>query len=157
MQDLAPQQRQAPAGMRYENTECNILLIEDSQTDIDLIQRAIQKTDSKVHLEVARSGEEALETLKRWEAGAPTPIVILLDVKLPGVGGLEVLQALKTHPRYRILPVIVLTASTEAAHIQQAYKAGANSYIIKAVDYDEFVGAIALIHHYWCELNIHPD
>jgi len=143
--------------MRYDNTACNILLIEDNKTDIDLIQRAIQKTDSKVQVQVVRSGEEALAALKGWEAGALQPVIILLDLTLPDVSGLEILRALKTHPRYRILPVIVLTSSTESAHIVEAYKAGANSYILKAVDYDEFASAIALIHHYWCELNIHPE
>ena len=143
--------------MPYENISCNILLVEDSKTDIDLIQRAIQKKDSRVHLDIARDGQEALAYLKQWEQGSPIPLIILLDLKLPKVGGLDVLLTLKAHPRYKIIPVIVLTSSSDASDILQAYKLGTNSYILKAAGYNEFAKAILMIHRYWCELNIYPE
>jgi CheY-like chemotaxis protein len=139
------------------NNSCNILLVEDNKTDIDLIQRAIQKKDSSVRLDIAQDGEQALAWLKQWEQGAQPPLMVLLNLKLPKLDGLEVLRAFKAHPRYKTLPVIVLTSSTNTGHIDQAYKLGANSFIIKAIDYEEFADAIVLIHHYWCELNIHPQ
>jgi CheY-like chemotaxis protein len=139
------------------NNACTILLVEDNQTDIDLIQRAIQKKDSNIQLEIARDGEQALAHLKRWEQGVPPPTMILLSLKLSKLDGLEVLRALKGHPHYKNLPVVVLTSSADANHIHKAYKLGANSYVLKSVDYNEFANSIIQIHHYWCELNIHPD
>lgn len=136
---------------------CYILLVEDNALDIDLIQRAMLKVEATVRLDVARDGEEAVQYLDRWEKGFPTPIVILLDLKLPKLGGLDVLSRLKMHPRYKVLPVVVLTSSNEINDIQQAYALGANSYILKAIDYEQFSKAIALIHRYWCGLNIHPE
>ena len=143
--------------MPYETTSDHILLIDDNSLDIDLFERAIRKTTSSIQLDVARDGEEALAYLKQWEADAPLPKVILLDLKLPKVDGMEVLRNLKSHPRFKIIPVVVLTSSTEAVDMSQAYKLGANSYIMKSVDYDEFAKAVALIHHYWRELNIYPE
>jgi CheY-like chemotaxis protein len=140
-----------------ERTSCYILLVEDNPVDTDLIRLAIQKTELPVSFDVACDGEEALAYLERWEKGSPTPIVILLDLKLPGVSGLEVLKQLKAHPRYRILPVVVLTSSTEATNIRQAYELGANSYILKSIDYDQFSSAVSLIQHYWCGLNVRPE
>jgi CheY-like chemotaxis protein len=141
----------------FERTSCHILLIEDNLQDTELIRLAIQKTEAPVNFEVARDGEEALAYLKRWEQGSPTPIMILLDLKLPGISGFEVLKSLKEHPRYRIVPVIVLTVSNEADSIQKAYSLGANSYILKSIDYDEFAKSVEIIRHYWCGLNVHPE
>ncbi|SRR5258706_11375776 len=143
--------------MPYENISCNILLVEDSKTDIDLIHRAIENKDSRVHLDIARDGQEALAYLKQWEQGSPAPLIVLLDLKLPKLSGLDVLGTLKAHPRYKIIPVIILTSSRNGSDILQSYKLGANSYILKAADYNEFAGAIVLIHRYWCELNIYPE
>lgn len=140
-----------------ERTSCYILLVEDNPVDADLIHLAIQKAEPPVSFDVASNGEEALAYLERWEKGSPTPIVILLDLKLPGVSGLEVLKRLKAHPRYRILPVVVLTCSNDAADIRQAYELGANSYILKSIDYDQFSSAVSLIQHYWCGLNVRPE
>jgi CheY-like chemotaxis protein len=136
---------------------CHILLIEDNVLDADLIKRALQKVEASIHLEIASDGEEAIEYLDKWEKGTPTPIVILLDLKLPKISGLDVLKQLKTHPKYKLLPVVVLTSSNEMLDIQQAYTLGANSYILKAIDYDQFSEAISLIHRYWCGLNVHPE
>lgn len=136
---------------------CHILLIEDNPLDADLIKRAIQKAEPGIVLEIASDGEEALSYLDKWEKGRPTPTVILLDLKLPKVSGLDVLHRLKTHPVYKLLPVVVLTSSNEVFDIRQAYTLGANSYILKAIDYDQFSNAIGLIHRYWCGLNIYPE
>lgn len=136
---------------------CHILLVEDNVLDADLIKRALQKVESSIHLEIASDGEEAVAYLDKWDTGAPVPIVILLDLKLPKISGLDVLKQLKTHPKYKLLPVVVLTSSNEMLDIRQAYDLGANSYIIKAIDYDQFASAIGLIHRYWCGLNVHPE
>jgi CheY-like chemotaxis protein len=138
-------------------TSCHILLVEDNSLDADLIKRAMLKVETSVNLEIASDGEEAIQYLDRWDKGTPTPIVILLDLKLPKISGLEVLKRLKSHPKYKLLPVVVLTSSNELIDIQQAYELGANSYILKAIDYDQFAYAIGLIHRYWCGLNVHPE
>lgn len=138
-------------------TSCHILLVEDNVLDADLIKRALQKVEASINLEIASDGEEAVQYLEKWEKGIPAPIVILLDLKLPKISGLDVLKLLKTHPKYKLLPVVVLTSSNEMPDIQQAYDLGANSYILKAIDYDQFSNTISLIHRYWCGLNVHPE
>jgi CheY-like chemotaxis protein len=143
--------------MLYETISCHILLIEDNPLDADLIRRALGKNDPNLRLELARDGEEAIAFLKRWEEGTPSPVFIMLDLKLPKVDGLDVLRMIKSNPRFRILPVVVLTSSNEISDIQQAYALGANSYILKAIDYDEFSNAVSMIHRYWCGLNIRPE
>jgi CheY-like chemotaxis protein len=141
----------------FSRSNCYVLLVEDNILDADLIRHAIQKKEASVNLDVARDGEEALLFLKRWEEGTPTPIVILLDLKLPKVSGLEVLGTLKTHPRYKVLPIVILTSSNLSEDILKAYELGANSYILKSIDYDQFANAVSLIHRYWCGLNVHPE
>ena len=131
-----------------------ILLVEDRASDIDLTKRAFAKQKLLNPVEVARDGEEALAYFDRWEAGAPLPICILLDLKMPKVSGLEVLRRLKSHPRFSTIPVVVLTTSTEDVDIQEAYKLGCNSYIVKPVEFEKFVGVASKIEIYWCALNI---
>jgi CheY-like chemotaxis protein len=140
-----------------ERTVYHILLVEDNPLDVDLIQRTIQKANLPVGLDIARDGEEALAHLKRWDEGSPVPVVILLDLRLPRLSGLEVLKTIKTHPRYRILPVVVLTVSSDEEDIQRAYQLGANSYIVKSNDSEQFSNSVNSIHHYWCGLNVHPE
>lgn len=143
--------------MPYETVSHHILLVDDNNLDIDLFERALRKANSEVKLDTARGGERALEYIEKWETGLAVPIVILLDLKMPKINGLEVLQALKSHPRFKTIPVVILTSSNETSDIQQAYELGVNSYIMKSVDYDEFARAVAQIHHYWCQLNIYPE
>lgn len=133
-----------------------ILLVEDNPVDVDLTLRAFasRKLSNTVH--VARDGEEALAWLPRWEAGEPVPAVILLDLKMPRVSGLEVLRALKSHPQFRAIPVVVLTSSSEDADVRTAYDLGANSYIVKPVNFDKFMEVAAQIELYWCVLNKVP-
>lgn len=134
-----------------------ILLVEDNPMDVDLTLRAFKKRRLANPIEVARDGEEALACLARWEAGAPPPVVILLDLKLPKVDGLEVLRRIKTHSRFACLPVVILTTSMEDADIASAYQLGANSYIIKPVNFDKFMGVAEQIEIYWCALNKLPS
>ncbi len=133
-----------------------ILLIEDNPMDIDLTLRAFQRRKLTNPVEVARDGAEALALFDRWEAGKPSPLVILLDLKLPKVDGLEVLRRLKSHQVFKTIPVVVLTSSQEDRDVETAYRLGANSYIVKPVDFDKFVEVAAEIEIYWLILNTPP-
>ncbi|MGE0453271.1 MAG: response regulator [Vicinamibacteria bacterium] len=130
-----------------------ILLVEDNAMDVDLTVRAFKRRHVTNGVEVARDGEEALGWLARWEAGAPLPAVILLDLKLPKVDGLEVLRRFRAHPASSAIPIVVLTTSAEDADVQMAYRLGANSYIVKPVDFDSFVAVAEQIDLYWTILN----
>jgi CheY-like chemotaxis protein len=133
-----------------------ILLVEDNPMDVDLTRRAFAKRHIVNLLEVARDGEEALGWMARWEAGEPEPVVILLDLKLPRVSGLEVLRQLKAHPRFCRIPVVVLTTSREDGDVASAYALGVNSYIVKPVEFEKFIEVAAQIDLYWCLLNRPP-
>lgn len=130
-----------------------ILLIEDNPLDVDLTLRAFKRRKLANPVLVARDGEEALAWIPRWEAGEPLPVVILLDLRLPKISGLAVLQAFKAHAILRRIPVVVLTTSKEDRDIQAAYDLGANSYIVKPVDFDSFMDMARHIELYWCVLN----
>ncbi|MBX3278464.1 MAG: response regulator [Acidobacteria bacterium] len=131
-----------------------ILLVEDNPVDLDLTLRAFKRRKLTNPIEVARDGEEALEWVARTAAiGEGLPVLILLDLKLPKVDGLEVLRHLKTHPSFRAVPVVVLTTSSESADVQTAYQLGANSYIVKPVDFEKFIEVAAQIELYWTVLN----
>jgi CheY-like chemotaxis protein len=132
------------------------LLVEDNPMDVDLTRRALARRKLSNAIEVARDGEEALGFIARWDAGEPPPVVILLDLKLPKVSGLEVLARLKQHARFAAIPVVVLTTSGEDGDVQAAYRLGANSYIVKPVDFDKFVEVAAQIELYWTVLNEAP-
>jgi CheY-like chemotaxis protein len=133
-----------------------VLLVEDNPADVELTLRAFAQRKLANPVEVARDGEEALAYLERWETGDPLPLAILLDLKLPKVDGLEVLRRLKMHERFRTLPVVVLTSSAEDRDIETAYQLGANSYIVKPVDFSKFLEVAAQIELYWCLLNEPP-
>jgi CheY-like chemotaxis protein len=133
-----------------------ILLVEDNPMDVDLTRRAFAKRKLVNPFEVLRDGEEALAYLRRWEADAPLPVVVLLDLKLPKVDGLEVLRQIKAHPQFRSVPVVILTTSAEDCDVQTAYQLGANSYIVKPVDFDKFIEVAEQIELYWSVLNRPP-
>jgi CheY-like chemotaxis protein len=137
-------------------TPPSLLLVEDNPMDVDLALRAFRRRKLINRIDVARDGEEALAWLPRWEAGEPPPAVILLDLKLPRVSGLEVLRQLKTHPTFRRIPVVVLTTSAESSDVKTAYELGVNSYIVKPVDFDKFVEVATHIDLYWSVLNRSP-
>lgn len=139
------------------NDQRPILLVEDNPMDVDLTLRAFHRRRVSNPIEVARDGEEAVGWMARWDAGAPTPIVILLDIKLPRVSGLEVLRHLKSHPAYRTLPVVVLTTSSEDSDVSEAYALGVNSYIVKPVLFEKFIEVAEKIDLYWCLTNQPPQ
>ncbi|MDP3836367.1 MAG: response regulator [Hydrogenophaga sp.] len=133
-----------------------ILLVEDNPMDLDLTLRAFNKKKFSNTINVARDGEEALAWFPRWEAGEPLPAVILLDINLPKVNGLEVLQQLKAHPQFRRIPVVVLTSSREDSDLKAAYDLGVSSYIEKPVSFSKFIEVAEHIELYWCALNERP-
>ncbi len=133
-----------------------ILLVEDNPLDVDLTLRAFRRRKLINPIEVARDGEEALAWLPRWEAGEEKPVVILLDLKMPKINGLEVLRQIKNHPEFKMIPVVVLTSSSEDRDVQEAYHLGVNSYIVKPVDFEKFMEVAEQIDLYWVALNQSP-
>ena len=138
-----------------------ILLVEDNPSDVELTRRAFKKNSILNDLVVARDGQEALDylfTTGPYAGRDPAiqPVLILLDLKLPKVDGLAVLQRIRNEPRTRMIPVIVLTTSNDAADIQAAYTVGANSYIRKPVDFTDFVDVVNQLGTYWLVLNQPP-
>lgn len=132
-----------------------ILLVEDNPIDLDLTLRAFKRRNLANPVLVARDGQEALDWIGRWQAGETLPLVILLDLKLPKVDGLEVLKRLREHPVSCKLPVVVLTSSGDAGDVEAAYRLHANSYIVKPVNFEKFMDVAAQIELYWCLIN-HP-
>lgn len=130
-----------------------LLLVEDNPMDLELTLHALASRKLINPIEVARDGEEALAYIGQWENGSPVPVVILLDLKLPKVSGLEVLEVIKNHPTFKTIPVVILTTSSETSDIERAYKLGANSYIVKPVDFDKFMEVARQIELYWSVIN----
>jgi two-component system, response regulator len=135
-----------------------ILLVEDNPDDEVLTLRALRKNNILNEVMVTRDGQEALDYLfceGAFAARAPddVPTVVLLDLKLPKLDGLEVLQRLRADPRTRLQPVVILTSSKEEQDIVTGYRLGANSYIRKPVDFDQFVEAVRQLGLYWLMLN----
>ena len=133
-----------------------IILVEDNPVDIDLMMRALKKHNFGNTIEVARDGQEMLDWIPRWEQGEPLPCVILLDLKLPKISGLEVLRQLRQHHLGNSIPVVVLTSSREDRDIETAYSLHANSYIVKPVNFDKFIEVTRQIELYWVLLNESP-
>jgi hypothetical protein len=133
-----------------------ILLVEDNPMDVDLTRRAFTRRKVINPFEVAVDGEEALKLIAGWENGEPLPVVILLDINLPKINGLEVLRVYKRHPTLQQVPVIVLSGSDEDRDIQTAYDLGANSYIVKPVDFGKFIDVASKIDLYWNVINQPP-
>jgi two-component system, response regulator len=138
-----------------------ILLVEDSEDDADLTLRAFRASGANCKIVRAHDGRQALDYvfgLGDWAGRNPnqTPALILLDLKLPCVSGLDVIRQLRLSPVGRHIPVVVLSCSTEQADISASYGLGANSYIRKPVDFVEFAGAVDLIGSYWLALNQPP-
>ena len=139
-----------------DNSLSPILLVEDRATDLDLTKRAFARSHLLNPIEVARDGEQAIAFIDRWKAGEPVPVFILLDLKLPKVSGLEVLKEIKSPSEYARIPIIVLSTSQEDNDIQEAYRLGCNSYIVKPVEFNKFMQVAAQIEVYWCALNTSP-
>ena len=128
-----------------------ILLVEDNADDEQLTLRAMRQSEVPNIIRVARDGAEALDHL--FAPNAKLPDLILLDLKLPKVSGLEVLQKIRGESATRGLPVVVLTSSDEEKDIVESYNLGANSFIRKPVDFDEFIDAVRQLGLYWLSMN----
>jgi len=138
-----------------------ILLVEDNQDDEELTLRALSRNNIGNHVVVVRDGQEAIDWLEGTgpHAGrdvADTPALILLDLKLPKVDGLDVLRRLRANPHTEMVPVVILTSSKEDRDRASGYKSGANSYVQKPVDFTEFVDAVRQLGMYWLMLNEPP-
>jgi len=139
-----------------------VLLVEDNPNDVELTLHAFRKNDFTDRIQVARDGAEALDFLfcvgahagRSLEGG---PRLILLDLKLPKVDGLEVMRRAKSDPRTRAIPIVVLTSSGQERDIADSYRLGANSYLVKPVDFTQLKDAVREICAYWLMLNRPPD
>jgi CheY-like chemotaxis protein len=145
-----------------KTAECvEILLVEDNPLDLELALRALRHAKLTNNIQVARDGEEALEyifcegTFLGRQIGLP-PKVILLDLKLPKIDGLEVLRRLKSDARTSMIPVVVLTSSKEQSDVIESYHLGVNSYIVKPVNFESFAEAVQQLGMYWVLLNQPP-
>ncbi|MGH7831576.1 MAG: response regulator [Candidatus Binatia bacterium] len=133
-----------------------ILLVEDNPNDVELALHALKKNNLTNRIEVARDGAEALDFIFGKGADSNRPKVILLDLKLPKVDGLEVLKRLKSDPQTQSIPVVMLTSSREERDIVQSYQLGVNSYIVKPVDFEQFTEAVRHLGLYWLLMNQPP-
>jgi len=143
------------------NHEHVILLVEDNPDDEELTRLAFKKSNIANRLQIVRDGAEALEYIFATSAFAgrgaeDDPCLVLLDLKLPKVGGLEVLRQLRADPRTRLLPVVILTSSVEEQDVIRGYDLGCNSYIRKPVDFTQFTEAVKILGLYWLVLNQPP-
>jgi two-component system, response regulator len=144
------------------NRPVELLLVEDNPRDVELTLRVFRQYNLANNIHVVRDGAEALEFI--FASGAyverdirNVPKVILLDLKLPKVDGLEVLGRIKSDPRTRKIPVIILTSSREEYDVSQSYDLGVNSYIVKPVDFEQFTEAVRQLGLYWLLLNQPPE
>ena len=142
----------------YQNPIIEILLVEDDENDVDLTLYALKKFNLGNRIQVIRDGAEAVDFIfargryvERSEMLRPK--LILLDLKLPKLSGVEVLERLKADPHTKNIPVVIMTSSQEAPDLQRCYALGANSYIVKPVDFEQFAKAVQQVGLYWYVLN----
>ena len=135
-----------------------ILLVEDQPMDVDLTCQAFREHSIANPIAVCRDGEEALQYIEAHPsaADAQLPILVLLDLRLPKVDGIEVLRQLRSHAVWRQVPVVVLTTSRENRDVEAAYQLGVNSYIVKPVDFQAFADVVKTIKVYWLLTNEYP-
>lgn len=143
-------------------TAIRVLLVEDDPNDIVLTRRAFRKAELPEPIAIVEDGEQAIAYLGATGKFAdrrahPLPDLVLLDLKLPRMPGLEVLAWLRKQPGLHRLPVVVLTSSRETSDVNQAYELGANSYLLKPVTFDGLAKIVSNLDRYWGELNIHPE
>jgi CheY-like chemotaxis protein len=144
-----------------DSEKVDILLVEDNPSDVELALRAMNKHNLSDNVHVAKDGAEALEYIFATGSYAGRDIknklkVVLLDLKLPRVDGLEVLRRIKSDERTKTTPVVVLTSSTEEKDILESYQSGANSYVVKPVNFDKFHDTVSQLSLYWSLLNQLP-
>ena len=144
-----------------ENREIEILLVEDNQDDLEMTLRSLRKANLANHIQIARDGAEALEFIfcEGTHAGRKienAPKVVLLDLKLPKIDGMEVLKRVKGDPRTKMIPIVMLTSSKEQKDVIESYHLGVNSYIVKPVNFEGFAAAVQELGMYWLLLNQPP-
>jgi len=147
--------------MRGEYRPITVLIVEDNEDHVILINKALRDNGIVNDIRVAVTGEEALDYLFRRDryagpATSPRPGLILLDLKLPGISGIEVLKAIKEDADLKLIPVVMLTTSTSDNEVMASYNCGANSYIQKPVDFGQFVSTVRNLRMYWLLLNTPP-
>ena len=140
--------------MADKPTDVEILLVEDDDADLELTLHALKQHRLANRIHVARDGEEAL---RFFEAGGRVERLVLLDLKLPKVSGLQVPERLRADERYRTLPIVVLTSSREEPDIERCYALGVNSYIVKPVEFEKFSEAVGKVGLYWLLINEAPN
>ena len=144
---------------KFENVD--ILLVEDSPADAELAMRALRKGKLANHITWVKDGAEALEFIFRTGAYAGradrNPKLILLDLKLPKVDGIEVLKRVKADERTRVIPVVMVTSSAEGRDVIESYKLGVNSYLVKPVEFEQFSETVAKAGLYWMLMNRAPE
>lgn len=136
-----------------------ILLVEDNPDDLELARIALRESGYEDETLVARDGQEALDLLFDPERarGSDCPSVVMLDIKLPRVNGFEVLKRLRQDERTQYLPVVVMSSSRDQGDLQESYRLGANSYIPKSLDFNQFIEAVRAVGNYWLDFNLMPD
>ena len=144
-----------------DNRDIEILLVEDNPDDVDMTLRALRKANIANGVHVAHDGAEALDFIfgnsqQEVRHVRHLPRLILLDLKLPKVDGFEVLQRIRSDPRTRLIPVVILTSSREQRDLVEGYQLGVNSYIVKPVNFEGFVEAVGRLGMYWLLLNQTP-
>jgi CheY-like chemotaxis protein len=145
-----------------ETHEVEILLVEDNQDDLDMTFRALRKANLTNHIQAVRDGAEALDFIfcqgafvgRKFESA---PKVILLDLKLPKINGMDVLKRIKSDPRTKMIPVVVLTSSKEQKDVIESYNLGVNSYMVKPVNFEGFAATVKDLGMYWVLLNQPPN
>jgi CheY-like chemotaxis protein len=133
-----------------------LLYVDDDSNDLLLFEDACREANASFYLQTANDGEHAMDFLKQvTESGSALecPALVLLDIKMPRLSGLEILQWIRTQPETRNLPVIVFTSSKHEVDIKRAYELGANSYLVKTVEFPQLIEIIKLIDQYWIKLN----
>lgn len=135
-----------------------ILLVEDNPNDLELAMHAFARHNLANTVKVVRDGQEALDYLLGSDGrpAAPLPKLILLDLKLPKVDGLEVLRRLRAEEQLRLVPIVALTSSRQERDVVESYSLGVNSYIVKPIDFDKFVDTVQTLGFYWLLLNESP-
>jgi CheY-like chemotaxis protein len=143
--------------VRAPDAAIDVLLVDDNADDAEFTLRALRRSNAALQVTMAADGVEALDCMFRCGAFADrepgAPRLVLLDLKLPKIDGLEVLRRIKSDPATRSVPVVVLSSSKERRDIHEAYARGANSYIVKPVEYVELVAKLHDLIRYWLELN----
>jgi len=143
------------------NNPALILLVEDNSMDVELILEAFKEARLANKIQVANTGEDALDYLFGQgpyadRAAYPPPDLVLLDLKLPGIDGHEILRRLKKTEKLKRLPVVILTSSRDEGDRAMSYDIGANSYLVKPVDFDNFIKVVRQVADYWLVLNVEP-